>query len=75
MICCPICNSQNYDIEPGYGSYCEDCGFGRDAEGTEVGVGDDDDYCNDCCDKQKKTIGNFLKKILKIFIACLTLLI
>jgi predicted Zn-ribbon and HTH transcriptional regulator len=37
MIRCPICNSENYHINFGYGAYCEDCGFEKDAEGETRG--------------------------------------
>ena len=39
MIRCPECNSGYYHIHPGYGAYCEDCGFTKDAKGCTL-----DDY-------------------------------
>lgn len=46
MFRCPNCNSENYRVMFGYGADCEDCGFGKDAEGQMVGDNKDED--NDC---------------------------
>ncbi|MEW6008216.1 MAG: hypothetical protein AB1629_01090 [Candidatus Omnitrophota bacterium] len=42
MLRCPVCNSSDYHIMPGYGSWCEHCGFERDGEGQTMG-GDNDE--------------------------------
>jgi hypothetical protein len=42
MLRCPVCNSPDYQVMPGYGSWCEQCGFEQDAEGQTVG-GDNDE--------------------------------
>lgn len=42
MIRCPICNeAEFYYWQPGYGAWCERCGYGQDAEGlgkTQAGA-------------------------------------
>jgi len=42
MLRCPICNSSDYHIMPGYGSWCEHCGLEKDGEGQTMG-GDSDE--------------------------------
>lgn len=46
MFRCPNCNSTNYHVMFGYGVYCEDCSFAKDAEGETVGESNDEE--TDC---------------------------